>query len=145
MPRGEPDPAIYEFTLRQLNAHLPRPPLLRASECLVIEDSRAGVLAGLKAGMRVLAVATTYSASQLSDAHLVLPNLEGVTPAELAHRLFQKTQRMDVAGRLGTNHIGQAGTSRSEFGNRRLARRRFKKAVQQSRSEPRVEAYAPVG
>ena len=91
-PVGKPDPAIYEFTLRQLNAHLPRPPLLRASECLVIEDSRAGVLAGLKAGMRVLAVATTYSASQLSDAHLVLPNLEGVTPAELAHRLFQKTR-----------------------------------------------------
>jgi phosphoglycolate phosphatase/beta-phosphoglucomutase len=66
---GKPDPAIYEFTLRQLNAGRLRPPLLRAHECLVIEDSRAGVLAGLKAGMRVLAVATTY-------------------PADLARRLF---------------------------------------------------------
>ena len=47
---GKPDPAIYEFTLRLLNARRPRPPLLRANECLVIEDSRAGVLAGLKAG-----------------------------------------------------------------------------------------------
>ncbi|MBI4000448.1 MAG: HAD family phosphatase [Nitrospira defluvii] len=86
-PVGKPDPAIYEFTLRQLNARLPRPPLLRADECLVIEDSRAGVLAGLTAGMRVLAVATTYPASQLSNAHLVLPNLERITPAELACRL----------------------------------------------------------
>ncbi|HRC43366.1 MAG TPA: HAD family phosphatase [Nitrospira sp.] len=85
---GKPDPAIYEFTLRQLNARMPRPPLLKASECLVIEDSRAGVLAGLKAGMRVLAVATTYPASQLVDAHLVLPSLNGIDPADLARRLF---------------------------------------------------------
>ena len=84
---GKPDPAIYEFTLRQLNARMPRPPLLKASECLVIEDSRAGVLAGLKAGMRVLAVATTYPASQLVDAHLVLPSLNGIDPADLARRL----------------------------------------------------------
>ena len=87
-PVGKPDPAIYDFALRQLNARLPRPPLLRACECLVIEDSRAGVLAGLKAGIRVLAVATTYPESQLSDAHLVLLNLDGVAPAEIAHRLF---------------------------------------------------------
>ena len=85
---GKPDAAIYEFTLRQLNARMPRPPLLKASECLVIEDSRAGILAGLKAGMRVLAVATTYPASQLLDAHLVLPSLNGIDPADLARRLF---------------------------------------------------------
>jgi len=81
---GKPDPAIYEFTLRQMNARTPRPPLLKASECLVIEDSQAGVLAGL----RVLAVATTYPASQLVDAHLVLPSLNGIDPADLARRLF---------------------------------------------------------
>jgi len=85
---GKPDPAIYEFTLRQLNARYPRPPLLKADECLVIEDSRAGIVAGRQAGMRVLAVATTYPASQLSQAHLVLPDLDGVEPAELACRLF---------------------------------------------------------
>ncbi|MEP7151435.1 MAG: HAD hydrolase-like protein [Nitrospira sp.] len=85
---GKPDPAIYEFTLRQLNARLPRPPLLRAGECLVIKDSRAGVLAGLKAGMRVLAVATTYPACELNNARLVLPHLDGIAPAHLARRLF---------------------------------------------------------
>ena len=85
---GKPDPAIYECALRQLNARRPKPPFLRASECLVIEDSRAGIQAGVQAGMRVLAVATTYPASQLTDAHLVLPSLDGVDPAELARRLF---------------------------------------------------------
>ncbi len=87
-PVGKPAPAIYEFTLRQLNALRPRPPLLRSGECLVIEDSRAGIQAGLRAGMRVLAVATTYPSSQLTDAHLVLPTLDGVDPADLARRLF---------------------------------------------------------
>ena len=85
---GKPNPAMYEFTLRQLNARMPRPPLLQSSECLVIEDSRAGIQAGLTAGMRVLAVSTTYPASQLTDAHLVLPTLDGVEPADLARRLF---------------------------------------------------------
>lgn len=85
---GKPAPAIYECALRQLNAKRPKPPLLRAGECLVIEDSRAGIQAGVQAGMRVLAVATTYPASQLTGAHLVLPSLDGVDPAELARRLF---------------------------------------------------------
>lgn len=85
---GKPDPAIYEYTLRQLNAKRPRPPLLRANECLVIEDSRAGIQAGVRARMRVLAVATTYPASELTAAHLVLPALDGVDPADLARRLF---------------------------------------------------------
>ena len=85
---GKPDPAIYECALRQLNAKRPKPPLLRADECLVIEDSRAGIQAGLRAGMRVLALATTYPASQLTEAHLVLPNLGGIDPSELARRLF---------------------------------------------------------
>lgn len=87
-PVGKPDPAIYEFALRQLNARSPRPPLLRSSECLVIEDSRAGIQAALKAGMRVLAIATTYPASQLTEAHLVLPSLADIQPRDLAERLF---------------------------------------------------------
>ena len=87
-PVGKPDPALYEFTLRQLNARRPRPPLLRCSECLVIEDSRAGIQAGLQAGMFVLAIATTYPASQLTGAHLILPSLDGIDPADLARQLF---------------------------------------------------------
>lgn len=82
---GKPAPAIYDCALRQLNANRPKPPLLRAGECLVIEDSPTGI----QAGMLVLAVATTSPASQLTDAHLVLPALDGADPADLARRLFQ--------------------------------------------------------
>jgi len=85
---GKPDPAIYDFALRLLNARSPRPPLLRSGECLVIEDSRAGIQAALKAGMRVLAIATTYPASQLTEAHLVLPSLDVIQPKDLIRRLF---------------------------------------------------------
>ncbi len=95
---GKPDPAMYEYALRQLNAKQPKPPLLRANECLVIEDSRAGIQAGVRAGMRVLAMATTCPASQLTEAHLVLPSLDGVHPADLAHRLFSPFPTKDCAG-----------------------------------------------
>ena len=53
------------------------------------------MLAGSKAEMRVLAVATTYPASELSQAHMVLPDLDGVQPAELACRLFLEGRTKD--------------------------------------------------
>ncbi len=71
---------------------------LRSSECLVIEDSRAGIQAGVQAGMRVLAAATTYPSVQLTEAHLILPTLDGVDPADLARRLFQPRSTEDCAG-----------------------------------------------
>ncbi len=72
---GKPDPAIYLHTLKRLNAQRPKPPLLRADECLVIEDSRAGIRAAKTAGMRVVAVVTTYPADQLSEADRTVPDL----------------------------------------------------------------------
>lgn len=90
---GKPDPAIYESALRHLNARRPRPPLLKADDCLVIEDSRAGILAGLKAGMRVLALTTTYQEAQLNGAHLVLPDLVGVDPDDLVRRIWQAERK----------------------------------------------------
>ena len=38
--------------------------------------------------MRVLAVATTYPAAQLTEAHLVLPVVEEIQPNDVARRLF---------------------------------------------------------
>jgi beta-phosphoglucomutase len=75
---GKPDPAIYRLTLERINAIEPRPrPLILPEECAVIEDSLAGIQAGLLTGMKVVAVATTYPAHALTAAHLVLPRLEG--------------------------------------------------------------------
>ena len=80
---GKPDPAIYHATLKRLNATDPRPPLLTAALCVVIEDSRAGIRSAKAAGMRVLALATTYPPEQLTEADFVLPNLEGVHPESI--------------------------------------------------------------
>jgi HAD superfamily hydrolase (TIGR01509 family) len=80
---GKPDPAIYHATLKRLTAMDPRPPLLTAAQCVVVEDSRAGIRAAKASGMRVLALATTYPPDQLTEADLVLPNLEGVRPESI--------------------------------------------------------------
>lgn len=80
---GKPDPTIYRHTLKLLNAREPRPPLIKAGECLVVEDSLAGIQSAHAAGMIVLALATTYPAEKLGEADYILPNLEGVTPEEV--------------------------------------------------------------
>ncbi len=84
---GKPDPAIYEFTLKLINGTRPMPPLITAAQCLVIEDSRAGIRSALSAGMKVLALATTYPSHDLTEAHLVLPNLERCTPEDIDRKL----------------------------------------------------------
>ncbi|GKS60004.1 haloacid dehalogenase [Nitrospira sp.] len=84
---GKPDPEIYLHALKRLNAVCPRPPLIRAHECLVIEDSRAGILAAKAAHMWVVAVATTYPADQLTEADLVLPTLDGIQVDEMIRGL----------------------------------------------------------
>lgn len=88
-PVGKPDPLIYQLALRRLNEVPPRPsPALTARECLVIEDSLAGIRAAHAAGMAVAALATTYPASRLQEADLVLPNLEGMSPDRLESLLL---------------------------------------------------------
>ena len=52
--------------------------------CLVIEDAHAGIEAALRAGMRVLAVATTNPLQDLHAATDALESLTGVTPDRLA-------------------------------------------------------------
>lgn len=68
---GKPDPEVYRLALARLNALECRPPLA-PGECLVIEDSRAGIQSALAAKMPVVALATTYPADQLTEANLVL-------------------------------------------------------------------------
>ena len=85
-PVGKPDPAIYLMTWNRLNAgrasHRIAPP-----ECLVIEDSLAGIRSAKAAGMRVLAVATTYPLDNLHEADCVFRSLEGVTLETVVGRL----------------------------------------------------------
>jgi len=80
---GKPDPTIYHATLKRLTVVDPHPPLLTAAQCVVVEDSRAGIRAAKASGMSVLALATTYPPEQLTEADLVLLNLEGVHPESI--------------------------------------------------------------
>ena len=58
---------------------------LRAAECIevqpanccVIEDSVAGVQAGIAAGMKVIGITNSVSADALSKAHYVVESVEG--------------------------------------------------------------------
>lgn len=61
LERGKPHPEGYLLAARLLGAH--------PAECVVLEDSPAGLEAGLAAGMRVVAVTTTHAAAELPGAH----------------------------------------------------------------------------
>jgi beta-phosphoglucomutase len=60
---SKPDPEIYLLVAGQLGR--------RPVECLVIEDSVAGVEAGLAAGMAVVAVSTPFTKDRLNKAGLL--------------------------------------------------------------------------
>jgi beta-phosphoglucomutase len=71
---GKPDPEPYLAALGRLNRLGTGRPV-RPSECLVIEDSRHGVASATAAGMRCLAVTTSYPPEALGAAHLVVESL----------------------------------------------------------------------
>ena len=57
---SKPAPDIFLLALDSINRHLARAePEIQPSECLVFEDSTAGVEAGLRSGMRVVWVPHT--------------------------------------------------------------------------------------
>jgi beta-phosphoglucomutase len=78
--RGKPHPEPY---LTAMSAVAPQAPGLAAGECLVVEDSMPGIAAGRAAGMKVLAVASSYSPERLTAAHRVVPSLQGLRAADL--------------------------------------------------------------
>jgi len=71
--RKKPDPEIYELAKQSLG--------LPASECIVIEDSRNGLLAATGAGLACLITTSTYTAEEdFSEAADIVPEL-GDPPA----------------------------------------------------------------
>jgi beta-phosphoglucomutase len=71
----KPHPEPYLTAMRRLDG---RAPGLVPAECLVFEDSMAGIASALAAGMTVVAVAHSYASEQLSAAHHVIPSFEGL-------------------------------------------------------------------
>ena len=88
-PIGKPDPAIYLMTLNRLNVTTPDASQIVPSECLVIEDSLAGIRSAKAAGMCVLAVATTYPLDKLGEADYVLPNICNMDPDVVSSKMAQ--------------------------------------------------------
>lgn len=64
---GKPHPEPYLKSAAALR--------FQPRECIVIEDSPSGISAGKAAGMRVIAVPTTYPAAELTAADAVLKRL----------------------------------------------------------------------
>lgn len=68
---GKPHPEPYLKGAEILGA--------RPEACVVIEDAPSGIQAARAAGMRVVAVATTYHREDLSEADMVVDSLEEIT------------------------------------------------------------------
>ncbi len=84
--KTKPHPEAYRKTLCLLNDHLSLTETgraIRPRECLVVEDSRAGIQSAKAAGMHVLALAQTEDPRRLKAADRVLPSLEGIALEEV--------------------------------------------------------------
>ena len=68
--RGKPDPEGYLLAAGRLN--------VQPADCVVLEDSPAGVQAGKGAGMQVIAMATTLGPEHLGQADVVVPQLTDI-------------------------------------------------------------------
>lgn len=68
VPRKKPDPAVYNLALKKLN--------LIPGECVVIEDSRNGLLAAKAAGMHCVITTNYYTKDEdFAEADLIVSEL----------------------------------------------------------------------
>jgi len=74
--RPKPNPDIFLKAAEKLNT----PP----SQCIVFEDSFAGIRAGKDAGMKVVAITTAHKADTLHNADLVIDDYSDLTVEKLA-------------------------------------------------------------
>jgi HAD superfamily hydrolase (TIGR01509 family) len=89
---GKPDPEIYFLLARELK--------VQSEDCLVIEDSPAGVQAALAAGMNVVAVSTPLTRQHLHESGLLPPQhivdnpklLPDVVAHVMAHHQHNQTK-----------------------------------------------------
>ena len=73
---GKPDPAVFLLAAERLG--------IKPADCVVIEDALVGIEAAKRAGMPVLAVATTNPIETLSSADAAVSGLMDINPGRLA-------------------------------------------------------------
>ena len=76
---GKPDPEIYLLVAAELG--------VEPATCLVLEDSPAGVAAGLAAGMQVVAISTPFTQQRLHESNLLPPENIVDDPHRLTERV----------------------------------------------------------
>ncbi|MEE0947747.1 MAG: HAD family phosphatase [Bacteroidales bacterium] len=80
--KSKPNPECYQKAAERLG--------LSVEECIVFEDSIAGVVAGKEAGMKVIGLATTVDKETLSQyADKVIENFVGLKPNYILTESFQ--------------------------------------------------------
>jgi HAD superfamily hydrolase (TIGR01509 family) len=78
---GKPDPEVYVKAAAAVN--------LTPENCVVFEDSLAGVQAARNAGCKVVGLTTTHTADELANTDLVIENFRGLDPNRLISTLFE--------------------------------------------------------
>jgi beta-phosphoglucomutase len=76
-PESKPSPAPYELAFRRLQSSTATP--LARERCVAIEDSRWGLESARGAGLRCVAVTTSYTAAELPGAELIVGGLNELT------------------------------------------------------------------
>ncbi|MCI0455184.1 MAG: HAD family phosphatase [Candidatus Dadabacteria bacterium] len=84
----KPNPEVFQKVLERINKlSSMKSEILYPNECLVIEDSIAGINAAHTAGMKCLAVTNSYPYEKLSKADMIVRSLEELKIEEL-NKLF---------------------------------------------------------
>ena len=79
--KSKPDPAPYQLALKNLK-------IIEPTNAVAIEDTPAGIHSAKKAGMKVLAVTTSFSAEHLTEADAIANSLENVNRKTLEDMIF---------------------------------------------------------
>ncbi|MFN2159392.1 MAG: HAD family hydrolase [Anaerolineales bacterium] len=82
---SKPDPGVFLLASQRLQ--------IPAGNCIVIEDSFAGIQAANQAGMRCVAVATTHPLDALGDADIAVNDLEELGVADIQRMLKTKKRQ----------------------------------------------------
>ncbi len=86
---GKPEPDCFIAALGRLGFLLRTRPPIASGECLVVEDTVAGVEAAQRAGMKVLALAHTTPGRKLAPAEIVRDSFAATDLDEVLRALSQ--------------------------------------------------------
>lgn len=83
--KGKPDPEIYFITAQKLH--------VMPENCVVFEDSVAGIQSAKAAGMKVVAIATTHTPEELKMADKLIYNYDEISMTDINQLLKNSHDR----------------------------------------------------